>query len=46
MRDGTVLTMDEAAIVDEADRIARRAWARLLHDRPDLEVPPGFSPTS
>lgn len=44
MRDGVVLTMDEAAIVDEADRIARRAWARLLHDRPDLEVPPGFSP--
>lgn len=44
MRDGAVLTMDEAAIVDEADRIARRAWARLLHDRPDLEVPPGFSP--
>lgn len=46
MRDGTVLTMDEAAIVEEADRIARRAWARLLQERPDLEVPPGFSPAS
>lgn len=44
MRDGAVLTMDEAAIVEEADRIARRAWARLLQDRPELEVPPGFSP--
>ncbi|MBX6376096.1 MAG: amidohydrolase family protein [Acetobacteraceae bacterium] len=44
MRDGRVLTMDEAAIVREADRIARRAWARLFAERPDLEVPPGFAP--
>jgi cytosine/adenosine deaminase-related metal-dependent hydrolase len=42
MRDGRVLTMDEAAIVREADRIARRAWAKLFADRPDLPVPPGF----
>jgi hypothetical protein len=40
-RDGTVL--DEAAIAGEADRIARRAWARLFQEHPDLEVPPGFS---
>jgi cytosine/adenosine deaminase-related metal-dependent hydrolase len=44
MKDGKVLTMDEAAIVAEADRIARRAWVRLFAERPDLEVPPGFSP--
>ena len=44
MRDGTVLTMDEATILREADRIARRAWAKLFAERPDLEVPPGFAP--
>jgi len=44
MRDGTVLTMDEAHIVREADRIGRTAWAKLFAARPDLEVPPGFSP--
>ena len=41
MRDGAVLTMDERAIMREADRIARRAWARLFAE---LEVPPGFAP--
>jgi 5-methylthioadenosine/S-adenosylhomocysteine deaminase len=44
MRDGRVLTMDEAAIVREADRIAGRAWAKLFTDRPELPVPPGFAP--
>ena len=44
MRDGRVLTMDEPRIVAEADRIARRAWARLFAERPDLAVPPGFVP--
>jgi cytosine/adenosine deaminase-related metal-dependent hydrolase len=44
MRDGRVLTMDEAAIVREADRIAGRAWAKLFADRPELPVPPGFAP--
>jgi 5-methylthioadenosine/S-adenosylhomocysteine deaminase len=42
MRDGEVLTMDEAGIVAEADRIGRAAWARLLADRPELTPPPGF----
>lgn len=44
MRDGEVLTMDEAAIVAEADQIGRRAWARLFEQRPDLKAPPGFAP--
>lgn len=44
MRDGIVLTMDERAIRHEAERIGRRAWAKLFADRPDLEVPPGFVP--
>ncbi len=42
MRDGRVLTLDEPAIVAEADRIARAAWRRLFERRPDLSPPPGF----
>jgi 5-methylthioadenosine/S-adenosylhomocysteine deaminase len=42
MRDGRVLTLDEPAIVAEADRIARAAWQRLFAQRPDLPRPPGF----
>jgi len=42
MRDGRVLTMDEGAIVAEADRIARTAWRELFARRPDLPRPPGF----
>jgi 5-methylthioadenosine/S-adenosylhomocysteine deaminase len=43
MRDGTVLTMDEKAMVPKADRIARTAWQRPFTERPDLQPPPGFS---
>ncbi|MBM3140667.1 MAG: amidohydrolase family protein [Chloroflexi bacterium] len=39
MRDGVVLTMDERAIVREAERIGRRAWRRLLEDYPDVPFP-------
>jgi len=39
MRDGKVLTMDEALIVREAERVARRAWRRLLEDYPDVPLP-------
>ena len=39
MRDGKVLTMDEDAIVREAERIGRRAWRRLLEDYPDVPLP-------
>jgi 5-methylthioadenosine/S-adenosylhomocysteine deaminase len=42
MRDGRVLTVDEATLVREADAIARRAWRRLFRERPDLAPPPGF----
>lgn len=44
MRDGAVLTMDEAAVVAEADAVADRAWARLFAERPDLVPPAGFRP--
>jgi hypothetical protein len=42
MRNGKLRTMDEAAIVREADRIGRAAWQCLFAERPDLRPPPGF----
>jgi cytosine/adenosine deaminase-related metal-dependent hydrolase len=39
MRDGSVYTMDEEAIVREADRIGRAAWRRLFEERQDLQPP-------
>jgi 5-methylthioadenosine/S-adenosylhomocysteine deaminase len=42
MRDGRVLTMEETAIVAEAERIARAAWRRLFERRPELPRPPGL----
>ena len=42
MRAGRVCTMDEEAIVREADRIGRAAWRRLFEERPDLQPPPGL----
>lgn len=44
MRDGAILTMDEARILREADEVSNRAWARLFAERPDIEVPEGFRP--
>ena len=42
MRDRRVLTLDEPAVVAEADRIARAAWRRLFAERRDLAPPAGF----
>jgi 5-methylthioadenosine/S-adenosylhomocysteine deaminase len=42
MRDHRVVTLDETAIVAEAERIARAAWSRLFAERPDLTRPPGL----
>jgi hypothetical protein len=39
------MTLDETAIVGEADRIARAAWGRLFAERPDLTPPPGLDIT-
>ncbi len=43
MRDGIVHTMDEEAIVREADRIGRAAWRRLFEERPEFQPPPGLN---
>jgi 5-methylthioadenosine/S-adenosylhomocysteine deaminase len=42
MRDRRVLTLDEPALLAEAERVARAAWRRLFEQRPDLPRPPGF----
>ena len=44
MRDHRILTMDEDAILAEAERIGRTAWAKLFATRPELSKPPGFMP--
>jgi 5-methylthioadenosine/S-adenosylhomocysteine deaminase len=46
MRDGVLLTMDEASIVREADRIGRAAWQRLFAERPALIPPTGWHPVA
>jgi cytosine/adenosine deaminase-related metal-dependent hydrolase len=45
MRDHRVLTLDETAIVEEAERIARAAWGRLFAERPELTAPAGLDVT-
>src|SRR6266851_4616551 len=45
LRDGRVRTMDEEAIVREADHIGRAAWRRLFEERPELQPPPGLNMT-
>jgi 5-methylthioadenosine/S-adenosylhomocysteine deaminase len=44
MKDGKVLTMDEDAILAEAQKVANTAWPRLFRSRPDLKLPTGFLP--
>ncbi len=41
MRDGKVLTLDEDALLDEADAVTRRVWERMIADNPDIAPPPG-----
>ena len=44
MRDRTVLTMDEARIVQEAERIGRRTWNQLLERYPSAPFPTRVAP--
>jgi 5-methylthioadenosine/S-adenosylhomocysteine deaminase len=46
MRDGVLLTIAEASIVREADRIGRAAWRRLFAERPALTLPTGWHPVT
>jgi 5-methylthioadenosine/S-adenosylhomocysteine deaminase len=42
MRDHRVLTLDEPALLAEAEQVARSAWRRLFAERPELPRPPGL----
>jgi cytosine/adenosine deaminase-related metal-dependent hydrolase len=39
MRNGEVLTIDEAAIIREAEHIGRKAWRRRLEEYPEVPLP-------
>jgi 5-methylthioadenosine/S-adenosylhomocysteine deaminase len=45
MREHRVLTLDEPAVVADAERIARAAWGRLFAERPELPRPAGLDLT-
>jgi len=44
MRAGRVLSLDEPSILAEADRVARAAWSKVFHERPELPRLPGLAP--
>jgi 5-methylthioadenosine/S-adenosylhomocysteine deaminase len=44
MREGVILTMDEAAIIRDAEEVASRAWSRMFAENPDVAMPEGFRP--
>lgn len=44
MREGKVLTLDEAKVIREAEEIADRAWSRLFAENPQYERPAGLRP--
>ena len=41
MRDRKVLTIDEEALMAEADQVVRRVWERMQADNPDIARPAG-----
>ncbi len=43
MRDGRVLTVNEEAVITDANEVAQAAWARTLADNASIPVPYGFS---
>ena len=44
MRDGRVLTVNEAELIDEVDRIGRRAWTRMIEQHPGVPFSLNLSP--
>lgn len=45
MRDRRVLTIDQDALVEAAQDVTERVWARMLRDNPDIPAPAGFGGT-
>ena len=41
MRDRKVLTLDETALLREAQVVTQRVWERIMADNPDIPPPPG-----
>jgi 5-methylthioadenosine/S-adenosylhomocysteine deaminase len=41
MRDRKVLTVDEQALLDEAQAVTQRVWERMIAANPDIAPPPG-----
>jgi len=41
MRDRKVLTLDEDALLREAQAVTQRVWERMIADNPDIPPPPG-----
>jgi 5-methylthioadenosine/S-adenosylhomocysteine deaminase len=41
MRERKVLALDEAALLREAQAVAKRVWTRMLAENPDIAPPPG-----
>jgi len=44
MRDRKVLTIDEQALLDEAQAVTERVWQRMVDANPDISPPPGEIP--
>jgi 5-methylthioadenosine/S-adenosylhomocysteine deaminase len=41
LRDRKMLALDEQALMDEAQRVARRVWEGMISKNPDIPPPPG-----
>ena len=39
MRDRTIVSLDEPALMQEAQAVTRRVWERMLADNPDIQPP-------
>lgn len=44
MRDGRVLTVDEADVIERAERIGHAVWGRLVSENPDVPFPVRLAP--
>ena len=44
MRDGRVLTIDEADVIERAERIGHEIWGRLVSGNPDVPFPVRLAP--